>query len=327
MTDEEILLETGTNEFEFAEFIIGDTHFGINIAKVKEFIKEPPVVQVPDAHQSVDGVFNLRGNIIVLINLERHLKLQNPNLLNSNSEEEPSAKKIAIITEFNNRVTGFLVHSIEGIQRLSWNNLVPMSNVTASGNQNIVGSARIKDRIILILDFEKILAEIMPETAMKEEQITASADLSEKRSKYKIVLAEDSSTIRKFLIKSLKDSGYNVKGFENGLLLFQYLEKNLAATDDVSNFVDLIISDIEMPQMDGHHLIKRIRENPRLTDLPVIIFSSITNEMIRERGKGIGADGQIPKPEINMVVAHCDKFLGIISEEEFNELLVKEGKK
>lgn len=315
MSEANILLETGTNEFEFAEFLVKESRFGINVSKVREFIKEPELVQVPEAHPSVKGVFNLRGNIIMLIDLEKHLKLnyndtlQQTNTNVSLTKQKKINKKIAIVTEFNNRMSSFLVDQIEGIHRETWEKIVPMHQSGGEQQSAVVGSVRINEKIILLLDFEKILADIMPETAIKSSKL--ESEFNKVRRRFKVLLAEDSPTVRAFLAKTITEAGYSVEAYENGKVALAQLKKYATYSDPIKHYVNVIVSDIEMPQMDGHHFIKNIKDDPKLNELPIIIFSSISNDMIKERGLILGADVQISKPDIDKVVDFCDRLVGI----------------
>ena len=263
-----ILLETGTNEFEIVEFSIGSVNYGINVAKVREVITRTPVTEMPQAHPYVDGLFTLRGKAIPLVNL--------PRCLNMPSQGEP---KNIIVTEINNYDIGFLVDSVSRIHRISWKNMEPAPEV---GDQSrVVGIVKMQEKIILLLDFETIIAEINPEINAK---LTT--------------------------FDTLHESGYRfVRDFNNGQDAWNYLANNLNADLPVEDQVRVIISDIEMPQMDGHRLLKLVRNDSRFNGIPFILFSSLISEEMRHKGEELGADGQISKPEINQLIGLMDELI------------------
>ena len=293
-----ILLETGTNEFEIVEFSIGNVNYGINVAKVREVITRTPVTEMPQAHPYIDGLFTLRGNAIPLVNL--------PRCLNVPTKEEP---KNIIVTEINNYNIGFLVDNVSHIHRISWKNMEPAPEV---GDQSrVVGIVKMQDKIILLLDFETIIAEINPEINAKLTTVeNASADIRAKRVNTHVVCAEDSPLLRELLVNTLHESGYRfVRDFNNGQDAWNYLSTNLSSDLPIEDQVRVIISDIEMPQMDGHRLLKLVRSDPRFNKIPFILFSSLISEEMRRKGDSLGANGQISKPEINQLIGLMDELI------------------
>lgn len=168
-----------------------------------------------------------------------------------------------------------------------------------------------EDKIVLLIDFETIIAEINPEINAKLTTVEdADHDLKLRRGGAHIVVAEDSPLLRELLVSTLHEAGYEyVKDFNNGKAAWDYLEELAGRDGDIKDQVRLIVSDIEMPQMDGHRLLKLVRENPRLQDVPLILFSSLINEEMRRKGKELGASGQISKPEINQLIALLDEMI------------------
>ncbi|MFW5800320.1 MAG: chemotaxis protein CheW, partial [Spirochaetota bacterium] len=182
-----ILLETGTNKFQYAEFKIGTNTYGINIAKVKEFIRVPEFSPLPKSHFSVPGVFKLRSDVIMLVDLAKYLGIDN---------KQTPKKRLVIVTEFNGLYTGFLVDKINDIYTASWEDI---SSVSKTSNQTLVtGVISKKDKIVFILDLEKIVSDVRAETDYTEDQTYTSThpvNISKKinRSEKKIMMAEDSS--------------------------------------------------------------------------------------------------------------------------------------
>lgn len=293
-----ILLETGTNEFEIVEFSIGQVNYGINVAKVREVITRTPVTNMPQAHPYIDGLFTLRGKAIPLVNL--------PRCLNVETNAEP---KNIIVTEINNYNIGFLVENVSRIHRISWKDMEPAPEV---GDQSrVVGIIKMEDRIVLLLDFETIIAEINPEINAK---LTTYEDATEsvraKRSEVHVVVAEDSPMLRDLLVTTLHESGYRyVRDFGNGQDAWEYLQGLTQKGGQISSHVGVIVSDVEMPRMDGHRLLKLVRADDRLSDVPFVLFSSLISDEMRIKGDQLGASGQIAKPEINQLIGLLDNLI------------------
>ena len=293
-------METGTNEFEIVEFSIGTVNYGINVAKVREVITSAdfPVTRMPQAHPYIDGLFTLRGRSMPLVNL--------PRCLNVDSMEKP---KNIIVTEINNYNIGFLVDNVSRIHRISWKDMETAPEV---GDQSrVVGIIKMQDRIVLLLDFESIIAEINPEINAKLTTIEdAEIETKAKRSSMHVVVAEDSSMLRELLVTTLHESGYRfVRDFNNGKSAWEYLETLAAKEGPIEDQVRIVVTDIEMPQMDGHRLLKLIRDNERLHDVPVVLFSSLISEEMKIKGTELGASGQISKPEINQLISLLDTLI------------------
>ncbi len=293
-----ILLETGTNEFEIVEFNVGKVNYGINVAKVREVINLVPITKMPQAHPYVDGLFTLRGRVMPLVNLPRCL----------NQETEDDLKNI-IVTEINNYNIGFLVNSVSRIHRISWTEMEPAPNV--SDSPMVVGIIKMLDKMVLLLDFEKIIAEINPEINEKLTTLPeVTKDIKEQRNDVKVFVAEDSPMLRDLLVQTLHDAGYiTTRDFSNGKLAWEALQKIGQEEAPLDDSINILISDIEMPQMDGHRLLTQIREHNKLGKLPVIFFSSLINEEMRRKGEAIGANGQISKPEIGQLIDLIDSLV------------------
>lgn len=293
-----ILMESGTNELEVLEFTIGSNHYGINVAKIKEIVPYNKVTPVPNAHPCVEGIFMPRDLMITVVDLAKVIKAQPSNNVTSD---------MFIITNFNQLNVAFHVHSVVGIHRVSWADIItPDATISTADNGIATGIVKIDNQLIIILDFERIVSEISPETGLKVSDI----DALEGRNKVDshILIAEDSALLMALITDSLKKSGYtNVTSCVNGQIAWDYLEgvKKGENPDDIA----CVITDIEMPLMDGHRLTKLIKSDNDLKDIPVIIFSSLINEQMRLKGESLGADAQLSKPEIGQLVTEIDKFL------------------
>ena len=294
-----ILLESGTNEFEIIEFSVGGVFYGLNVAKVREVINAVPITFIPRSHPHLDGVFTLRSRVMPLVNLARSL----------NAPPTSDDFKI-IVCEINNFYVGFKVDSVYRIHRISWTQMEPAPHI--AGSDLVVGIVKMQERMIILLDFEKILADVNPEMNKKMTAVPHSTpDLVQLRRKKTILIAEDSRMLRDLLLGTLHSAGYNTIDNENGQEAWDKLESFANGDVPVSDIIQLIITDIEMPRMDGHHLTKRIKSHPRLKELPVVIFSSLINEEMRLKGVALGAFAQITKPEIEQLIDIVDQKIAI----------------
>lgn len=294
-----ILLETGTNEIEIMEFTINGNLYGINVAKVREIMVSAPVRYMPHSHPAVEGIFKPRDIVITVIDLPRYL---------SGKEEEKHPKDLFIITNFNKMHIAFRVHTVVGISRISWTDIQKPDNTVSNGPDGVAtGIAQCDDQLISILDFEKIVADIAPETSI---QISEVEKLGvRKQIKSPIWIAEDSVLLTQMIRESLSKAGYtNLHMFPNGAELWEALQ-NFRDVPNLLEEVALIITDLEMPQMDGHRLTKLIKDDGVFRQIPVVIFSSLITEEMRRKGKDVGADEQLSKPEIGHLVNVLDHFL------------------
>lgn len=295
--DTNILLESGTNELEVLEFTLGDNHYGINVAKIREILQYMPVTPVPNTHPSVEGIFMPRDTMITVINLKNSLNLP-----------QTDEKGLFIITNFNKLNVAFHVDQVIGIHRVSWENIIkPDETLTGEQGGTATGVIKMDDRLIVILDFEAIVASISPQTGLRVNDIDEME--ARDRSDATILIAEDSALLSKLITECLKKSGYtNLIVEENGQEAWDVI-KDMQAKGDITKHLDCIITDIEMPLMDGHRLTKLVKTDTELRDIPVIIFSSLVNEEMRKKGEQLGADAQLTKPEIGKLVEAIDKLL------------------
>ncbi|MCL2227541.1 MAG: chemotaxis protein [Oscillospiraceae bacterium] len=301
MVDTNILLETGTNELEILEFTISGNSYGINVAKITELMQIQEVQEMPLAHPCVEGVFQPRDEVYTIVDLAKYLDL---------GPSEVPEKDIFIITNFNQMNIAFHVHAVESIFRISWQDIEKPDSIIYGGQEGVVtGIAKVNDRIISILDFEKITFDISPETGIDLDTVKAYTGVD--RENIPIVLAEDSALLRKMLTEALHTSGYyNLYIYNNGEEAWNHISEMKAQhPDDVLSRVRCLITDIEMPRMDGHRLTKLIKGDPVLMDIPVVIFSSLIDENMQKKGQEVGADAQLSKPEIARLVGVVDTMV------------------
>jgi two-component system chemotaxis response regulator CheV len=294
-----ILLESGTNELEILEFRIGDNYYGMNVAKIKEILTYKKPTPVPNGHPSIEGIFMPRDTIISIIDLAKCLHLP---------PSKDSTKDMFIVTNFNQLHTAFHVHEVVGIHRVSWADIVkPDATINTAGAGVATGIIKLKEKLIIILDFEKIVNDISPETSLRVSDIARLGDRP--RDEHPILIAEDSALLSKLITDCLHKAGYsNVTVANNGKEAWDKLNEYRSA-GDLRDKVSCVITDIEMPQMDGHRLTKLIKEDNDFKDIPVVIFSSLVNEEMKRKGELLGANAQLSKPEIGSLVACIDQLV------------------
>jgi two-component system chemotaxis response regulator CheV len=294
--ESKILLESGNNELEVLEFKIDDHCYGINVAKIKEIIVYQEVTPVPNAHPSIEGIFMPRDTMITAIDLRNCLQ-----------RGASKAGGLFIITNFNKLDIAFHVDSVVGIHRVSWADIIkPNATISKTEESISTGIIKFENQLIIILDFEKIVADINPNTGLNMDALEEIG--TRPRNEVPIVLAEDSQLLNRLIVDSLNKAGYNnVIHFENGKLAYDYIKscKEKGTLDDIK----CIITDIEMPIMDGHRLTKLIKSDDATKKIPLIIFSSLVNEEMRRKGESLGADRQLSKPEIGNLVAVIDELV------------------
>ena len=281
MAQSEILLEAGTNELEIIEFFIdegpkrGLTSYGVNVAKVLEVIESPGLVPIPGApHPCFMGTIPLRELVLPVLDLAVWLGL-------------PRVRRpheIILVTRFNSRTTGFLASGVTNIHRFHWRDVEPPHrSITSLPNNAITGLVRQEGRFILLLDLEKIIFEL--DTPLAEDAPPPSTR------RLSALVVEDSGVMRHMIRERLEAANFEVSLAGNGQ---QALDALLASGQKQP---DIVISDIEMPRLDGYTLTRRIRETPALANLPVVLFSSLITDELRHKGQSVGADAQISKPQ------------------------------
>ena len=296
--DTNILLESGTNELEVLEFTLGNSHYGINVAKIREILTYQPITPVPNSHSSVEGIFMPRDTMITVINLKRCLGMP----------ENGAGEGLFIITNFNKLNIAFHVDAVIGIHRVSWESIIkPDSTINTEENSASTGVIKLDDKLIIILDFEKIVTDISPETGLKISDVDNLPN--RERCDSPILIAEDSPLLSKLITDCLKNAGYtNLIITMNGQEAWDELTE-MKKTGKITDKVHCIITDIEMPLMDGHRLTKLVKTDDDMKGIPLIIFSSLVNEEMRIKGEKLGADAQLTKPEIGNLVAAIDKLI------------------
>lgn len=332
-TNGDILLEAGTNELEVLVFRLAGGWYGVNVAKVREVIRPNRTAVAPHQHPSVIGMFNIRGAVIPVVDLAKHLGRQKPKPAadaptgsagsspaavggsggSPASRARVDAEGRVIITEFNGMRTGFLVEGVDQIHRVSWQRVRPAPDLSRLGRaaksagaeplhiSSITGLLELNERLVLMIDFESVADAIVLNAKLHPGAVPN--DLGVDRGSKRVVLVEDSPFMRAVLQKCLVESGYrNLEIYSDGEAAWQAISTPGAR-------IDAIISDIEMPRMDGLHLTRRIKESESLKAVPVVLFSSLVSQDNLKKGQAVGADVQIPKPELPEMVRLVDKVV------------------
>ena len=295
--NQQILLDAGTNELEVLVFGLGKGSYGINVAKVREVIQPLPLSVCPNQPESVLGMFNLRGHVLPLVDLPGYLNI-------ATLQGEDKSSRI-IVTEFNGMQAGFQVERVEQIYRISWSQMRPPADAQIdSKNSAVTGIIEMDERMILMLDFESIVDHIRMLDKMHIKEVDNEQQVD--RSSRRVFFAEDSSFIRNVIQSLLVNSGYTqVKGFNNGAEAWNAIQQ----AKSEGQLPDAIVTDIEMPQLDGLTLTKQIKADPELQKIPVIVFSSLITEDTKHKGDRVGANAQITKPQFPDVVKLLDRLI------------------
>jgi two-component system chemotaxis response regulator CheV len=290
-----VLLESGTNELEILEFKVGNNYYGINVAKIREILPYQAPTPVPNAHPCIEGIFMPRDTIITVINLAKCLNI--PDLKNQTTD-------MNVITNFNKLNVAFHVHGVVGIHRISWEDI---NKPDETINSIATGIIKFEEKLIIVLDFEKIISDISPETGLKISDINHLGVRN--RNEAPILVAEDSPLLSKLIEECLSKAGYtNISLTGNGLEAWNKIQE-YKKNNSIDSSVKCIITDIEMPKMDGYHFTKLVKTDPDTKHIPIIIFSSLINDEMKRKGESIGADAQITKPEIGSLVKILDKYI------------------
>jgi len=299
MNQTNILLETGTNELEIIELYLtelgadGETstsYYGVNVAKVLEIIESPPALE-PSAsaeHPSYLGVIPLRDMVLPVVDLSVWLNLK----------RAPTSHEPILVTEFNGVRTGFLVSGVTMIHRVSWSDVDPPSRYFSELPGNcITGTVHMGEHFALLLDLERALVELNALDTSETEHI----DIPETQTRLRVLLVDDSTSVRFLLKRNFENAGFTVEVKNNGEDAWNYLQGMRAQAAEqqlpVTALLDAVVSDVEMPRMDGYTLTKNIKVDKELSALPVILFSSLISPNLLHKGESVGADAQVTKPE------------------------------
>jgi two-component system chemotaxis response regulator CheV len=275
----------GQNRLELLLFSLGGSQrFAINVFKVQEVLSLPPITEIPDRHEVVVGVTHLRGQTIPVVDLRRAIKM------GSTKIDENST---IIVTEYNMTVQAFLVAGVERIVNMNWNEILPPP-VGAGRSHYLTAISRMDDRIVEIIDVEKVLAEITPyDGEISDEWIDDElVDLIQGK---QILIADDSQVALNQVTGVLVKLGIDVVATHNGLEAYQVLQSWKAEGKDIGNDLLMMITDAEMPEMDGYMLTSEIRKDPELKDMFIVLHTSLSGSFNKAMVEKVGCDGFLSK--------------------------------
>ncbi|WP_100372755.1 chemotaxis protein [Bacillus sp. FJAT-45037] len=300
VNEDAILLDSGTNELEVIVFNVSSGTYGINVMKVREIIQTQAVTPIPNSHPHIEGMIRLRDEVLTVVNLME--------VLGCPQSVDHSQDKF-IVSELNKLKVAFRVSGVSRIHRISWKQIEKPTELSQGLQSATTGVIKLDEQMILLLDFEKIVVDINPTKGINIEQVRKLG--KRERNTKKIVVAEDSAMLRKLIHQTLTEAGYEqITFFENGKEAWDYLNFVYESEDlSLEEEFQLLITDLEMPKMDGLHLTKRIKETDEFKHIPVIIFSSLITDDLYHKGIAVGADKQISKPEIVKLIEEIDLMI------------------
>jgi len=299
----------GTNKLEILMFTLGmDSRsgrretYGINVFKVREVMRIPPITKAPDMPAWVEGMVSLRGSLVPIISLAKYTNMV--------TDTVPT---IMIVTEYNGHTQGFLVEAVDTILRLDWSSMkVPPEMMNTQLGGLVVAVTELQDkRLVMMIDVEKILADTSnSETSELLINSVKSSGLVNKT----VFFVDDSPVARKQIARTLESMEVNYISAINGKKAWEEL-KRLADSADAGNFqvsklIQVILTDVEMPEMDGYMLTRKIKEDGRFINIPVLMHSSLSSTSNQQLGKAVGVDEYVPKFEPQKLSQTLIRLLG-----------------
>ena len=310
------VLKVGANEMELVVFRMYGTHpdgsseildYGVNVAKVREIIPMPTLTKVPDMPAYAEALTEVRGEVIPIVDLGKWMKIAPP----SDRELRPKV----IVLEMLGTTVGMIVHDVERIRRIKWDQIKPPpSLLQAKHSGRVTGVTKIDDdgeSLLLILDLESVISEMGGLVSKQEVALAEIERVANKKLQGTVLIADDSGVARRVLKDTLENAGLHIIEAVDGKQALGILNDFLRKIGDqpITDFLQLIISDVEMPEMDGLTFTKNVKANPKLQALPIIINTSLSGEENREKAKGVGADGYLVKFDVTMLIHEVSRFL------------------
>lgn len=311
------VLKVGANELELVVFRMFNglpdgtsetLDYGVNVAKVREIIPMPTLTKVPDMPEYAEALTEVRGEVIPIVDLGRWMKLDAP----AGMEIRPKV----IVLEMLGTTVGMIVHEVERIRRIKWDQIKPPpALLQAKHGGRITGVTKIDDEgnsLLLILDLESVISDIgaliKPSSAISLEEMER---VSKKKLTGNVLIADDSSVARRILKDTLENAGLHVIEAIDGKQALEILNDVIGKMGDkpITDFIQLVITDVEMPEMDGLTFTKNVKANPKLQALPIVINTSLSGEENREKSKLVGADGYLVKFDITKLIQEISRFL------------------
>jgi Chemotaxis signal transduction protein len=313
MSNSLLLADKNTNALEIIEFYIDETladgsvyrsYYGMNVAKVLEIIRIPTITALPGKkHEAALGSFNLRERVLPIVDLGVWLDKK---VVITNSRK-------VIVTEFAGIVTAFIVSGVMRIHRMTWGDIEhPGKYLQAFSKDSVIGVLRLESRILFLLDMEHIIGNMDPKLNLANRGAKVVGGGASGRN-LRILVVDDSPSVRNLITQSLMADEYTVMSTTSGVDAWNFLQNCLNESEKtgkpLDDYVDLVISDIEMPEMDGHTLTRKIKAHPQLSALPVVLFSAIISDIVRQKGYDAGADDQIAKPDLPQLAARVHSLI------------------
>lgn len=303
------ILKVGSNEMELVDFRIfkeGENGvyegiYGINVSKVREIIKIPKLTELPGTPDFIEGIFDLRGIVIPVVNLAKWMGIKIP--------KELKIKPRVVIAEFNGILIGFIVHEAKRIRRINWENIEPASFSSGEGTidkSQITGVTRIENgEVLLVLDLESVVEELgiyQPNMNVEKEVIDDIGGTA--------LILDDSLTARKLVKEALEKMGMRVIEAKDGIEGIEKLEElHSIFGDSLEKELKIIVSDVEMPQMDGFHFAANIKEDARFQEIPLVFNSSISDHFSELRGKEAGGEAYLTKFDASVFYKEISKVI------------------
>ena len=305
---QDILLDAGTNEVEILTFRVGEQHCGVNVAKVRHIHTVEHTTFLPRFPESVDGVIAVSNAVVPAVDLQKYLW--------GSRQEGLQDDGRYLLLDFNDQLMAFRVEAVDRVHRVSWKDILPAPQ--GLGNDvSMTGIVLLEGRIITLLDFESIGAKLglSGGTQLSKDSMVEAATGA---TRCPLVFADDSALIRRMMQAALRQAGYeDVRIFTDGQEAWNYLQDvaRQNTSDSIRQSLSAIITDVEMPRMDGFRLTKKIREDQVLKDLPVILFSSLVSKDNEKKGRQVGATAQISKPKWEELSSTLLAVLGEVTRE------------
>ncbi len=310
------VLKVGANELELVVFRMFNSHpdgspeildYGVNVAKVREIIPMPTLTKVPDMPAYAEALTEVRGEVIPIVDLGKWMKVVSP----PDMELRPKV----IVLEMLGTTVGMIVHEVERIRRIKWDQIKPPpSLLQAKHSGRVTGVTKIDDdgeALLLILDLESVISEMGGLVQNNEIAMGEIERVGSKKLQGTVLIADDSGVARKILKDTLENAGLHIIEAVDGKQALAILNDFIQKIGDqpITNFVQLIISDVEMPEMDGLTFTKNVKANPKLQIVPLIINTSLSGEENKEKARSVGADGYLVKFDVAMLIHEVSRFL------------------
>lgn len=310
------VLKVGANEMELVVFKMygklpdgmpETLNYGVNVAKVREIIPMPVLTKVPDMPDYADALAEVRGEVIPIVDLGKWMKLISP----SDMDIRPKV----VVLEMLGTTVGMIVHEVERIRRIKWDQIKPPpSLLQAKHGGRVTGVTKIDDEgnsLLLILDLESVISDIGALMPKREVVLDEIEKIGKKKLSGTVLIADDSTVARRILKDTLENVGLHIIEAADGKQALEMLNEFLQRIGDqpITNFVNLVISDVEMPEMDGLTFTKNVKSNPKLQILPIVINTSLSGDENREKSKLVGADGYLVKFDVTKLIQEVSRFL------------------